>query len=136
MNLYRAYCIHKTDGRFLNRHEFEAENDEAAIELARKWVDGCHIEIWSHDRAPDQADGRRLEPLLIPDDGSTSSSDSASTFRYRMRLPMFLVIWLNDTRSLLDVAEKSAICNLAQYYVGLCWLTGLAGGVDRLGGFP
>src|SRR5436190_16106009 len=40
---------------------------------------------------------------------STSSPVSASTFRYRMRLPVFLLIWLKLILSDSEVAGKSAI---------------------------
>src|SRR6187551_3232849 len=40
---------------------------------------------------------------------STSSPVSASTFRYRMRLPVFLLIWLKLIFSDSDVAGNSAI---------------------------
>src|SRR6266480_1754450 len=45
--------------------------------------------------------------MMSPD--STSSPVSASTFRYRIRLPVFLLIWLKLIFSDSDVAGNSAI---------------------------
>jgi hypothetical protein len=43
---YRAYIVGR-DEHFLWSKEFVAENDDAAFEHARRWVDGHDVELWS-----------------------------------------------------------------------------------------
>ena len=31
-------------------HEFEAENDEAALKISEGWREGHHMELWHRDR--------------------------------------------------------------------------------------
>jgi hypothetical protein len=46
---YRAYVV-GADGHFIRPHMFLAENDDAAVEHARQFVDGHDVEIWSGAR--------------------------------------------------------------------------------------
>jgi hypothetical protein len=47
---YRAYVV-GLDGHFVRPPDiFSAENDDAALEHARQFVDGCDVEIWSGAR--------------------------------------------------------------------------------------
>ena len=46
---YRAFAV-GTDGHFIRPYLFMAENDHAAIQHARQFVDGYDIEIWSGER--------------------------------------------------------------------------------------
>ena len=42
---YRAYILDEND-RIVRRHDFNAENDAAALEIARRYVDGHDVEVW------------------------------------------------------------------------------------------
>jgi hypothetical protein len=42
---YRAYVLDAND-KILTRHDFTAENSEAALEVARQYVDGHDVEVW------------------------------------------------------------------------------------------
>ena len=42
---YRAFVLDKDD-HIVKRHDFEAENDAAALEIARQYVDGHDVEVW------------------------------------------------------------------------------------------
>lgn len=44
-NLYRAYVLTEDDHIF-RRHEFEARDGTAALEIATQWVDGNDVEVW------------------------------------------------------------------------------------------
>jgi hypothetical protein len=46
---YRAYIVGR-DGHFLSSKEFVAENDDDALEHARRLVDGHDVELWSGER--------------------------------------------------------------------------------------
>jgi hypothetical protein len=46
---YRAYVV-GLDGHFIRPHIFIAEDDAAAVENARQFVEGHDIEIWSGAR--------------------------------------------------------------------------------------
>jgi hypothetical protein len=46
---YRAYVV-GLDGHFTNSHECLAENDDAALEYARQFVDGRDVELWAGGR--------------------------------------------------------------------------------------
>jgi hypothetical protein len=60
---YRAYIIDPTDGHFIGIHIIEAPSDEAAIALAKPYVDGRDIEVWHR--------GRRIA-LISGRDGSAN----------------------------------------------------------------
>jgi hypothetical protein len=46
---YRAYIVGH-DGHFRGVHELIAENDDAAFEHARQYVDGHDVELWNGGR--------------------------------------------------------------------------------------
>ena len=46
---YRAFVLGKA-GQILNRHEFEAADDAAAMEHARLYVVRNHVEVWQLNR--------------------------------------------------------------------------------------
>lgn len=46
---YRAYIVGK-DGRFQGFEVIDATTDDAAIEAARRFVDGHDVEVWYLDR--------------------------------------------------------------------------------------
>lgn len=46
---YKLYCLDKS-GRIARRHEFEAQDDEAATEFARGYSPGTDCELWSGAR--------------------------------------------------------------------------------------
>jgi hypothetical protein len=46
---YRAYIVGR-EGHFLWSKEFVAENDDDALEYARRLVDGHDVELWSGER--------------------------------------------------------------------------------------
>jgi hypothetical protein len=46
---HRAYVV-GPDGHFLWSKEFVAENDDAAFEHTRQFVDGHDVELWSGGR--------------------------------------------------------------------------------------
>jgi hypothetical protein len=47
--LYRAYVVGR-DGHFVNRHDFEASLDDAALKRAQQYVDGKDVEVWQSNR--------------------------------------------------------------------------------------
>jgi hypothetical protein len=49
MAQYRVYAIDK-EGHIVRRFEFEAENDEFAMDQARSHLDGLDIQVWEHRR--------------------------------------------------------------------------------------
>lgn len=49
MPTYRAYLIDQND-RVVSFKPIEAEIDEEAVEAARRYVDGCDVEVWHLDR--------------------------------------------------------------------------------------
>jgi hypothetical protein len=49
MHEYRVYTV-DPDGHFQSCKVIEAAGDDAAVEAARKFVDGCGIEVWLLDR--------------------------------------------------------------------------------------
>ena len=49
MVYYRAYVV-GSDDKFQIAHSLECENDEAAIEAARQFVDGNDVELWQQGR--------------------------------------------------------------------------------------
>ena len=42
---YRAYLLDDND-HIVKRHDFEAANDDAALKIARQYVDGHDVEVW------------------------------------------------------------------------------------------
>ncbi len=49
MNDYRAYVIGK-NGQTLQRHDFQSENDAAALEHSRQYLTDKDVEVWQLDR--------------------------------------------------------------------------------------
>jgi hypothetical protein len=58
---YRAYVV-GPDGHFMRAHGFAAENDDAAFEHARQFVNGYDAELWSGGRFVAKLTARRSEP--------------------------------------------------------------------------
>ena len=48
MRDYRVYVI-APDGHIIDRKEFFCEDDEAATERAKQYVDGHDVELWHRD---------------------------------------------------------------------------------------
>ncbi|MDB5615763.1 hypothetical protein [Tardiphaga sp.] len=46
---YRAYIV-GTDGHFKSSEAIIADNDEKAVKIAQKLVDGHDVEVWQLDR--------------------------------------------------------------------------------------
>jgi hypothetical protein len=46
---YRAYIV-GPDGHFRTFKVVTADDDGQAVEIARKYVDGCDVEVWNLDR--------------------------------------------------------------------------------------
>ena len=46
---YRAYIV-GPDGHFRTFEVVTADDDGQAVEIARKYVDGCDVEVWNLDR--------------------------------------------------------------------------------------
>jgi hypothetical protein len=46
---YRAYVLGKA-GHILMRHEFESQDDAAALNHARRYVTDYDVEVWQRDR--------------------------------------------------------------------------------------
>jgi hypothetical protein len=57
MPTYRAYLING-DNRVASFRPIEAETDAQALQMARRFVDGCDVEVWYLDRKIG-----RLEPV-------------------------------------------------------------------------
>jgi hypothetical protein len=49
MPYYRAYVV-GSDGKFQIAHSLDCEDDEAAIEAAKQFLDGLDIEVWQQRR--------------------------------------------------------------------------------------
>lgn len=49
MPTYRAYLI-SGDNRVTSYKSLDAETDAEALNAARKFVDGCDVEVWDLDR--------------------------------------------------------------------------------------
>jgi hypothetical protein len=49
MPYYRAYVV-GPDGVFRTVHSLDCEDDAAAIETARQYVNGCDVEVWQQKR--------------------------------------------------------------------------------------
>jgi hypothetical protein len=50
MLYYRLYFMDRFSGHIDHYREFVAEGDEAAMEIARGWSEGCPMELWNHER--------------------------------------------------------------------------------------
>jgi hypothetical protein len=46
---YRAYIVGQ-DGHFVRAIELDCKDDNAAIESAKQFIDGCDVELWQQDR--------------------------------------------------------------------------------------
>jgi hypothetical protein len=46
---YRAYVLGKA-GHILMRHEFQSQDDAAALKQARRYVTDYDVEVWQLDR--------------------------------------------------------------------------------------
>ncbi len=46
---YRAFLLDKT-GRITRRHDFEADDDVQAVQIAQQYVDGHDVEVWQLGR--------------------------------------------------------------------------------------
>jgi hypothetical protein len=63
MAIYRAYLV---DGAGHIGHlplTFESGDDDAAIERARQYVDGCDVDVWHHDRLVARIEGGAVKRL-------------------------------------------------------------------------
>ena len=49
MQDYSLYIVGRS-GRLVREIELDCANDAAAIDLAKKWVDGYDVELWQLDR--------------------------------------------------------------------------------------
>jgi hypothetical protein len=49
MTYYRVYVI-GPDGHFETAHILECDDDAAAIQAAKQYVDGHDVEVWQQDR--------------------------------------------------------------------------------------
>lgn len=49
MPYYRAYVV-GLDGVFHTAHSLDCTDDEAAVEAARTYVNGCDVEVWQQHR--------------------------------------------------------------------------------------
>lgn len=49
MVYYRAYVV-GPDGVFHIAHSLDCKDDEAAVEAARQYVNGCDVEVWHQNR--------------------------------------------------------------------------------------
>jgi hypothetical protein len=50
MIYYRLYFMDRYSGHIDHFREFEAETDEAALKLAKRWSDGRPMELWNRHR--------------------------------------------------------------------------------------
>ena len=50
MRYYRLYFMDRFSGHIDHFREFEAESDEAALEVAEGWRDGRAMELWNRQR--------------------------------------------------------------------------------------
>ena len=49
MQDYSLYIVGRS-GRLVREIEVDCDNDDAAVDLARQWVDGFDAELWQLDR--------------------------------------------------------------------------------------
>jgi len=50
MHYYRLYFIDRLSGHIDHFREFEAEDDEAALDTAHRWQNGQAMELWNLER--------------------------------------------------------------------------------------
>lgn len=50
MLYYRLYYMDRFSGHIDHFREFEADTDEAAVEIAETWRDGRPMELWNRNR--------------------------------------------------------------------------------------
>jgi len=50
MIYYRLYYLDRFSGHIDHFREFEADGDEAAIDLAQSWSNGRPMELWNRHR--------------------------------------------------------------------------------------
>ena len=50
MRYYRLYFLDRFSGHIEHFREFEAEDDDAAIDIAEGWADGSPMELWNRER--------------------------------------------------------------------------------------
>jgi hypothetical protein len=46
---YRAFVLNDA-GHVIKRHDFEAQDDARAVQIARQYVDGHDVEVWQRAR--------------------------------------------------------------------------------------
>jgi hypothetical protein len=63
MIYYRLYFMDRYNGHIDHFREFEADSDEAALELAQRWHDGSPMELWNRHRKLK----RWEEPAITPE---------------------------------------------------------------------
>ena len=62
MEYYRLFLF--DDGQHIEgAHEFEAQNDEAAIKIAEGWREERQMELWQRDRRVKHWDARLPGPV-------------------------------------------------------------------------
>ena len=62
MRYYRLYFLDGFSGHIDHFREFEAEDDDAAMEIAERWREDRAMELWNRDRKL-----RRWERPVLPD---------------------------------------------------------------------
>jgi hypothetical protein len=67
MIYYRLYFMDRYNGHIDHFREFEADSDEAALELAQHWQDGSPMELWNRHRKLK----RWEEPAITPESESS-----------------------------------------------------------------
>jgi hypothetical protein len=60
MSDYRVYVI-GSDGHFMRAIQLDCQDDNAAIESAKQFIDGHDIELWQRDRRIARFDTRPKE---------------------------------------------------------------------------
>jgi hypothetical protein len=63
MIYYRLYYMNGFSGHIDHFREFEAETDQAAIDIAERWHTGSPMELWSRHRKL-----KRWEKLVVARD--------------------------------------------------------------------
>ena len=59
---YRLYFLERFSGHIAKAHEFEADDDLAAVGIAEEWRTDGPMELWSGDRKVLRWDGRPMVP--------------------------------------------------------------------------
>jgi hypothetical protein len=57
MRYYRLYFMHRFSGHIDHFREFEAEDDDAAFDIAERWYDDAPMELWNLERKLRHWDG-------------------------------------------------------------------------------